>query len=137
MTCANCGAENTHIKITIAGETCPNCGGFSETSGVRIDNTLARNSFRVREQQQQYEGDMLPPHRYNRETRRAEPDLEFIKRFPHTAKNHYTPEELKSAGMPKLAEKVKVEQANRNKPDPDVKFRGDTKEGIKKAIQNA
>lgn len=137
MICPTCNYETSSLKILVDGtQGCPNCLGFAETSGSMVDNSITRNSFRVREQQQNYEGDMLPPHRYNRQTRRAEPDPEFIKRFPDKASVHYTPEELQKAKMPVLAEKVNDEQAKPKKPDPSVKFRGNTKEGIKRVLKD-
>lgn len=134
MICTNCGNDSYHIKVTVHGESCEKCGGFSATSGARVDGSMARNSFRVREQQQHYEGDMLQPHRYNHHTRRAEPNQDFIDRYPDKAKNFYTPAELRNAGMKKLAKAVEKETGAPRKPDPHVKFKGSAKKAIKRLV---
>ncbi len=132
MICLNCGTDSPHIKVTTHGESCHACGGFSQTSGSRVDNTIARNSFRVREQQQHHEGDMIPPHRYNHETRSREPNPEFVKLYADKAHAHYTPEELRAAKMPKLAKQVEARANAKPKKDKSIKFKGSTKKGMKK-----
>lgn len=136
MICANCGANTTHVKITLAGEVCPKCGGFAEASGARTDNAAGSSSFRIRQQQHANEGDMLPAHFYNKETRRIQPNPEFIKRFPDTAKYHYSPDELRKAGMPKMAKKVEDGlKVTKTRNDKDVHFSGSRKKGIAKVLK--
>ena|SRR3990167_8706251 len=133
MQCANCGAIASHLRITSRGETCDSCGGFTATGGVATDNTETRNSFRIRHQQKEYETDFTTSHIYDKTTKRAVVNPDFVERFPGTAHLNYSPKELKAAGYGELAEQVK----NRRKPQTDtgVKFKGNTKEAIKRAIK--
>lgn len=136
MVCPNCQSETTSVTIRTEGTFCHECLGVAETSGARVDNTMARNSFRVREQQQNHEGDTLPPHRYNRETRQAEPNPDFIDRFPDMAHHHYSSDELKKAGHDKLAKKVKADKKTSEigKADKGAQFKGSTKKGMKRVL---
>lgn len=136
MICANCQHDASHIKVTRDGERCENCGGFSATSGARVDNAAGRNSFRIRSEQAKHEGDMMPPHIYNPATRRAEPNPEFIKRFPDTAHYHYSPQELEKAGMKKMAAKVKegLKVVSTKGPEQNVKFSGSKKKAMAKVL---
>lgn len=137
MTCGNCGNQSFHVKITLDGERCHNCGEFAEASGAHTDGAATRNSFRLRSQQGRHEGDLIPAHIYDPATRSAKPNPDFIRRHPQTAHLNYTPEELEKAGMPALAKKVKQRRTTgRLLPPEDVQFKGNTKEGIKKVIKN-
>lgn len=137
MVCANCGNRSAHIKITPDGERCPKCGGFAEAGGTPVDGILARNSHRVRQQQSHYEKDTLTPHIYDKNLKALVPNPEFIKRFPDTAHINYHPKELEVAGYKKLAKQVHERRLqDRQKKDTGVKFKGNTKEGIKKVIGN-
>ena len=118
LLCGNCGAKTSHIRITESGEICDKCSNLSPFLKLR-PGFLTRNSFRVRSQQDKYAVDMLPPHRYNKSSKKVELAPEFIKHYPDKAHLYFKEGELKKAGFPKLA-KAMTKQ----------------KEGIKKHKEN-
>jgi uncharacterized HAD superfamily protein len=79
---------------------------MTETGGSRIDGSITRNSFRVRDQQRNYSSDLTTPYVYDRHKRRGVVNQEFVKLFPEQASKTFTNTELKSAGITKLKGKV-------------------------------
>jgi hypothetical protein len=79
---------------------------------------------------------MIPPHRYNKITKKAEPNPDFVNLYSDRAKDHYTAEELREADMPKLANKVEKD-LTKEPSNQGIKFRGNTKKGVERTIKNA
>lgn len=101
MICQTCSFNSSRIKVIDGVDVCINCG-LQETGGVKVDGSITRNSFRVREQQKQFEGDMTPPYMYDKTKRKPVPNEKFIKLFPGQAEKTFTSQELKSVGVTKL-----------------------------------
>jgi len=128
MICATCGSKTAHIKVIEGKEYCSHCGGFSEAGGTKTDGLLTRNRFSIRRESIQREADMIPPHEYDRTTRKVKPRDEFIKRYPDKVGEYFSQEELNKAGYNKLKAKPLV------KRDENVEHHGDAKERIKEII---
>lgn len=79
---------------------------MTETGGSHIDGSITRNSFRVRDQQRQYQSDLTQPWVYNKASRKGVVNPDFVKLFPEQASKTFTNTELKSAGITKLKGKV-------------------------------
>lgn len=126
MICSSCGAEARRIKVICGQERCPGCSDILEGGGAKIDGLITRNSLRVRTDAVKYEGDFLPPHTYNKDTKKVEPNPEFIKLHHKNAGNFFEKDDLKA--YPKLGEKV----ANQTKQEHKVEFEGSTEQGMKK-----
>jgi hypothetical protein len=73
---------------------------MSEADGAKIEGLLTRNRNRM--QSLLYEGDMIPPHTYNRARREIDINPDFIKLYPRRAKDVYTDQQLERAGLPRL-----------------------------------
>ncbi len=101
MRCPNCGQPTSRLIADKRGTACANCRGLSETGGPKTSNILTRNSERVRAQQQQYEGDMITPHIFDKATGQVIPNPDFVDRFPDQLPTYFTPDELKQAGYSK------------------------------------
>ena len=103
MKCHNCGHISMHIRVDSDGrESCHNCAGFSEAGGTGTDGLLTRNSFRVRRDSVMHEGDTLPPHEYDKSSRKFKPREDFIDRFPDRVCDTFNQKELDKAGYNKL-----------------------------------
>ena len=125
MICATCGKKTRHIKVIRGQECCQNCSSIKEAGGPRIDGLITRNSLRIRTDSVKYEGDFIHPHRYNRDTKKVEPNPEFIKLHSENAGNFFEKEDLKQ--YPKLAEKI-----SQPKKEDAVEFSGSAEQGMKK-----
>jgi hypothetical protein len=79
---------------------------MSVTGGAKVDGSITRNSFRVREQQKQMQEDMQPAYVYDKTTRKVVPNKQFIQSFPNEVDKTFTTNELKSVGVTKLKGKV-------------------------------
>ena len=126
MICGNCGQETRRIKVIDGTEYCSNCTSMSEAGGPKTDGLLTRNSLRIRTDSLKYEGDFVPPHRYNRDTKKVEPNPDFIKLHHKNAGNFFEKDDLKQ--YPKLGEQI----ANKTKKDDKVEFEGSAEQGMKK-----
>lgn len=120
-------------------ERCSDCLGVSEAGGAKIDGILTRNSFRVRTESVKYEGDTLPPHVYNKMTRKLEPNPEFIKQFGAHSDQFIEEGEAVKAGMPKLAEHYKeVKKSKRQLKEQQAKqiqHEGSIEDGMKRILE--
>lgn len=101
MICQTCSFNSSRIKVINGIDVCTNCG-LQETGGSKVDGSITRNSFRIREQQKQFEGDMTPPYMYDKSRRKAVPNDKFIRLFPKQAEKTFTKAELKSVGVTRL-----------------------------------
>lgn len=129
MTCNSCQAKTTRILTTKDGrDRCPNCYPMAIT-GKSQDRLITRSSQRVRDQQIQFEGDMIPPHTYDKTERKLKPNQDFLDRFPEQAHNYFTPTELKKAGVASKYHKKK--EAKDNEP---IEHKGSAKKAIKKIV---
>lgn len=105
MLCQTCMNDSSRIRVVDGKETCTNCG-LVETGGSKIDGSITRNSFRIRQQQKQHQADLTPPWVYNKSKRRGTANPEFIKMFPNQAEKTFTQKELREVGITKLKGKV-------------------------------
>jgi len=74
---------------------------MSQNGGANLTGILTRSSDRVRQQQQQFEGDIIVPHRYDHQTHKLVPNEDFLARYPEMIPTYFTPEDLKKAGYSK------------------------------------
>lgn len=79
---------------------------MNETGGSKVDGSITRNSSRIREQQKQFQSDLIPPYTWDKASKKAKPNSEFIKLFPNQAEKTFTSSELKSVGVTKLKGKT-------------------------------
>lgn len=100
MICASCHSTTHRIIYANGKEYCPHCSHMSEADGAKIEGLLTRNRNRM--QSLLYEGDMIPPHTYNRARREIDINPDFIKLYPRRAKDVYTDQQLERAGLPRL-----------------------------------
>lgn len=103
--CRTCGGSASRIKVIDGVDICTNCG-LVETGGSKIDGSITRNSFRIREQQKQYASDLEPPYTWDKAKHKAVPNSNFIRNFPKQAEKTFTLVELKSVGVTKLKGKA-------------------------------
>lgn len=106
MICRNCNTKTNRIKVIDGKDYCGNCANLTETGGSKVDGSITRNSFRIREQQQQYKSDLTPPHVWNKNSRKLDVNEDFVKLFPEQAQKTFTDKELKSVGITKLKGKI-------------------------------
>ncbi len=106
MICHNCQSATNRVRVVNGKDHCTNCSSLSVTGGSRIDGSITRNSFRVREQQKQMQGDMTPPYTYDKHKHKVVPSRDFIKLFPEQAEKTFSNEEFKSVGVTKLEAKT-------------------------------
>ena len=102
MLCKTCNTKSNRIKVINGQDYCGYCSSISETGGAKIDGSITRNSFRIREQQRAMSSDMEPPHIYDKASRKPIANPNFIRNFPNEAKKTFTKEELKKANAEKL-----------------------------------
>lgn len=102
MICRTCKANSGRIKVVDGKDYCGNCSVISETGGSKIDGSITRNSFRVRQQQQEYKADLTPPHVYDKASKKLKVNKDFVKLFPEQSTKTFSSEEFKSAGITKL-----------------------------------
>jgi hypothetical protein len=128
--CPTCNHTTSHLKILPDGrECCSNCGGFSETGGVKTDKILTRQSDRVRQEQQQHEGDMLPPYLFNKATGNVEVNHDFVELYPNQAAQTFSKDELVKAGHSHLLERAPASESE------DIEFNGNAEEAIKEIVK--
>ncbi len=124
MRCSTCNSETSHIRVVNGVECCPNCTSMSEAGGTRTDGLLSRNSFRIRHDSIMNEGDTLPPHAYNKHSRKVEPRDDFVRRFPDKAPDYFSRQELDKAGYKKLKEeKIVKNNTAEHHGEPTKKFK--------------
>ena len=92
MTCNTCGTDTRRIEVIDGVEQCSNCSNTKEAGGVMIDGIVTRNSFRVRRESLNREGDFIPPHKYNKGSRKVEINPDFEKKYPGQAKKYRSEE---------------------------------------------
>lgn len=102
MICRSCKSTTNRIKVIDGVDYCNNCTDMTETGGAKVDGSITRNSFRVRDQQRHYQSDMTPPYVYDKSKRRGVVNPDFVKLFPKEAEKTFTSQELKSAGISRL-----------------------------------
>lgn len=135
MICANCKNESTHIKYYPGiGERCPNCANISENRNT--EDLITRN--RVRMDSLKYEGDTLPPTKYDKSSKKFVPNEEFIKLNGVRAKNFLKKDELQKSGYNKLVGKIDKavgeERALANQTKNEVEHIGSAKKRIKELL---
>lgn len=134
MRCPACKAESARVKYVDGQWWCHECGNYSEAGGVKVDGILTRHSFRVRDQQRRYEGDFVQPEVYNKSRRKLETNPDFIRLYPHRAKDTYKNEDLKD--YPKLKKYIKTQQRTEGALEQrtKVKTSGSSKQAIKRIL---
>lgn len=140
MICQNCHCQSSNIKyIPGVGERCHNCGGFSEAGGTRSTGLTTRQSFRIRSEQAQFQGDMTPPHVYDKHSKKLVPNPDFVSQFPDRVGDFHSNEELTKAHMPKLAEhseKIRrTKKTHKAKLKASVEHAGSAAAGVKRVIK--
>lgn len=103
MHCLNCGQTANRIVIDKHGSGCEHCRQMSATGGSKVDGILTRNSDRVREQQNDYEGDMLTPHIYDKVLGRMVVNPDFVDHYSDQLPTYFTQKELEREGFSKAA----------------------------------
>lgn len=102
MICRTCQSNTNRIRVIDGQDRCGNCSSMHETGGSKVDGSITRNSFRIREQQQSYKSDLTPPHVYDKASKKLKVNTEFVKLFPDQASKTFTSKELKDVGVTKL-----------------------------------
>jgi hypothetical protein len=102
MICQTCYTPAGRIKVIDGKDHCRNCSSISETGGSKIDGSITRNSFRVRQQQQEYKADLTPPHVYDKASKKLKVNKDFVKLFPEQSTKTFSNEEFKQVGINKL-----------------------------------
>lgn len=114
------------------------CSDHYKSASLK-DGFLTRNSPRIRIQQEKHAADFVQPHVYDRLTRRLKPNEDFIKLYPTQAKQYYSGEELRKAGLGKVAAFVEAEKKeikeHRANLDKNVDKTGDISKSLKKIIK--
>lgn len=103
MICQRCNSSTSRLIYRGSTMACASCWGLSEAGGPKIDGTLTRNSFRIREQQRQYEADIITPHIYDSVSKKVVPNPDFIKQHTDKVANFFDQKELEGAGYQKIA----------------------------------
>ena len=101
MNCRTCKTNSSRIKVVDGIDNCINCG-LQETGGAKSDGLITRNSFRIREQQKQYESDMTPAFVYDKHSKKVTANKDYIQRFPDQASRTFTSKEMNDVGITKL-----------------------------------
>lgn len=128
LTCPNCHQPTARLIIDKHGSGCAACRGLSENAGANVTGILTRTSDRVRQQQQQFEGDMIVPHRYDAGLGRVVPNEEFVAKYPGMLPTYFTEQELKDAGYSKpdkIYEAKAAQEAAVEKEREQVEFAAD------------
>ena len=85
------------------------------------------------------ESDTLPPHVYNKMTRRLEPNPEFIKLHDERALNFVGEREAERIGLPKLSAKIKEQKAEKRQIKIDqarqLEYAGSHEKGVSETIK--
>lgn len=136
MICDNCKTESSHIKYyPKIGERCPNCSDIKENTNT--EGILTRT--RVRMDSLKFEGDLLPPRKYDKVTKKIIPNEDFIKRYGTNAKNFLTKDEVKKAGFSKLEYNInkreKEEKQHAEQVKREVIHQGDSKVKIRELLK--
>jgi hypothetical protein len=135
MICGNCQNETTRIKVINGHEICSNCSNLKENRCT--DDLMTRN--RVRIDSLKFEGDTLPPQKYDKHSKRIVPNEDFLKLNGSRAKNFFKKDDLESAGYSKLAynieKTVKEEKQLAAKTKSEVEFHGDAKQRVKELLE--
>lgn len=121
MICPNCQQPTNRMVIRAGFKGCAECWGMGATGGTKTDGILTRNSDRIRQQQLQYEGDTIPPHSFDKGSRKVVPNPDFVDRYPEQVSNYFTEGEIRKAGYSKadkLFNKQKATKENVTYRDP-------------------
>lgn len=102
MICRNCKTNSNRIKVIDGKDYCSNCAELTATGGSHIDGSITRNSFRIREQQKQYQADLTPAWVYDKHSKKVKANKDFVQMFPEQASKTYTDKELKDVGVTKI-----------------------------------
>jgi len=108
MICETCGSITTRIFLKDGIEHCPHCSVVKENRTT--EGLLTQNASRIRMESLKYEGDMIPPKRYDKSRRKVVPNEEFLKRNGTRAKNFFREDELEVRGYKKLANAIAKEK---------------------------
>lgn len=95
MKCDTCQNESRFIKVVDGVEHCPNCAGFSEAGGTRVDGVITRGSFRVRSENIKFEKDFILPHKYDKASKKIVENPDFAKAYPNKAKELFKKDKKK------------------------------------------
>lgn len=144
MICPNCERPTARIIYTYRdGQRIAGCAadrGMSENGGAKMSGILTRNSSRVRAGQQDHEGDIILPHKYNPLTHKTEPNPEFVAKYPEQLPTYFTQSELEDAGMSKaqkIFDKKAAHEAKHAQEAAQVEFAKDPGgEKLKEVITN-
>ena len=138
MTCSNCGNIAHHIMSNEYGEQCEQCSELSVSSKNKTDGIITRNSWRVRRQQSRFEGDIIRPHIYNKNTHREEVNPEFLKRYPDKVKDFFSTDQLVADGFKDMPAKIAKNKARNDKKAEayknDTIYSGSSKKAISKFL---
>ncbi len=102
MICPNCNQPTNRMIYRAGGKACAVCWGLSEAGGVKLDGSLTRNSYRIREQQRRFEADIITPHIYDKTTKKMVPNPDFINIHTEKVGNFFKQGELEQAGYTKI-----------------------------------
>ena len=137
MICSNCQSEATHIQVNWGIESCPSCSSLKESR--LTDDLLTRNASRIRVEALKYEGDTLPPERYDKASKKVVPNEEFLKRNKERAKNFFSADTLNKQGYNKLTTKIKKFDASVKKDaadfKKDVEHHGESSQRVKELLK--
>lgn len=125
MICPRCQQPTHRLISDKRGMACADCRGLSETGGAKLDGILTRNSDRVRTQQQQHEGDMILPHRFDKHLNKIVPNEDFVDKYPDQLPTYFTEQELNTAGYSKagsIFERKAAKEAEVDKEREEVEF---------------
>lgn len=124
MICPACNKPAARMIYRARRMACANCWGVSEAAGAQVDGANTRNSFRIREQQRRFEADMIPPHTYDKASKKVIPNPDFIKLYPDKIDNYFEQTELEQAGYDKIG------HAFQNIASQKQKAQHDASEGV-------
>lgn len=140
MQCINCGSAANRLVFDKYGTGCENCRNMSATGGSKLDGILTRSSERVRAQQQEYEGDMIAPHVFDKVLGRMVVNPDFVDRYSDQLPTYFTQEELEHEGFSKAAkiyEKKAAQEAAHEKERAEIEYATEgAQEKIVETIEN-
>lgn len=70
---------------------CHNCAGM--TIGGDTTKIITRTAERVRKQQEIHKGDFVPPHVYDKSSKKMIPNTDFMRLYPNQAPQYYNSDE--------------------------------------------
>lgn len=104
--CPTCGSTQWYgLKgLPEGGWACTECLDWHPTAPDV--NHMKKVHRSMKSENTKFLKDTVPPHTYDKLTKKMVPNPEFVKAFPDQARQWYRPAELKKAGYGKLAETV-------------------------------